>query len=82
MNKNLGPAQIIQILPKYIQALCSDSALCLSGEQTIATPERKELATKSIKLIQENLIFLEQILSQSKLNDELTLDKISEERSA
>lgn len=78
----MNVAEINQILPKYIQALYSDSTLYFSGEETIATPERKALVTRNIKLIQEKLSFLEQVLNQSGLGDSVTLEKISQERSA
>ena len=41
MNENQNPIEIIQILPKYVQALYSDGALYFSGEATIATESRK-----------------------------------------
>lgn len=77
----MNVAEIIQILPKYVQALYSDSILYFSDEETIATPERKSLVIRDIKLIQEKLSFLEQVLSQSGLGDSVTLEKISQERS-
>lgn len=77
----MNVAEIIQILPKYVQALYSDSILYFSDEETIATPERKSLVIRDIKLIQEKLSFLEQVLNQSGLGDSVTLEKISQERS-
>ena len=76
----MNVAEIIQILPKYVQALYSDSILYFSDEETIATPERKSLVIRDIKLIQEKLSFLEQVLNQSGLGDSVTLEKIAQER--
>jgi len=55
----MNAVEIIQILPKYVQALYSDSTLYFCGEETIATPERKALVLNNIKLIQEKLNSLE-----------------------
>jgi hypothetical protein len=62
MNENLDPVKIIQILPKYVQALYSDSTLYLSGEETIATPERKAILLNGIALIKEQIASLEKII--------------------
>jgi hypothetical protein len=78
----MNVAEIIQILPKYVQALYSDSTLYFSGEETIATPERKALVIRDIKLIQEQLSSLEQVLGQNRLDDSVTLEKMLQERSA
>jgi hypothetical protein len=52
-------AKILQLMPKYMQALHNDSVLYFSDEATIATPERKVMLIKNIKMIQEQLSFLE-----------------------
>lgn len=62
MNENLDPAKIIQVLPKYVQALYSDSALYFSGDETIATPERKAIVLNDISLIKEQIASLEKII--------------------
>jgi len=46
--------------------------LYFSGEETIATPERKALVIRDIKLIQEQLSSLEQVLGQNRLDDSVT----------
>lgn len=76
----MNPIEIIQILPKYAQALYSDSVLYFSGEETIASPERKALVISNIKLIQDKLTSLEMMLSQNRLDDSVTLDKMPQER--
>lgn len=78
----MNVAEIIQILPKYVQALYNDSTLYFSGEETIATPERHALLIKSIRLTQAALSSLEQIVIQNKLDDSVTLEKVSREKSA
>jgi len=62
MNENLNPIEIIQILPKYVQALYSDSVLFFSGEATIATEVRKEAVLNDIALIKGQIAALEKIL--------------------
>jgi hypothetical protein len=62
MNENLDPAKIIQILPKYVQALYSDSVLYFSGDETIATLERKAIVLNDIALIKEQIASLEKII--------------------
>ena len=62
MNENLNPIEIIQILSKYVQALYSDSVLYFSGEETIASPERKSLVLNDIALIKEQIVSLEKII--------------------
>lgn len=78
----MNVAEIINILPKYVRALYNDSTMYFSGEETIATPERKALVIRDIKLIQEKLNVLEQVLGRNILDDSVILEKISEERSA
>lgn len=56
-------AKILQLLPKYMQALNNDSVLYFSDEETIATPERKVLLTKDIAMIEELLTFLKKNLA-------------------
>jgi len=62
MNENQNPVEIIQILPKYVQALYSDGVLYFSGEVTIATEARKATLLNDINLIKEQLANLEKIL--------------------
>ena len=62
MEKNISPADIIQILPKYVQALYSDGVLYFSGEPTIATDARKATLINDINLIKENIAALEKVL--------------------
>lgn len=62
MNENQNPIEIIQLLPKYIQALYSDGALYFSGEQTIANDSRKAILLNDINLIKEQIANLEKIL--------------------
>jgi len=58
----MNPNEIIQILPKYVQALYSDGTLYLSGDENIATKERKNLVISDIKLIKANIEALEKAL--------------------
>jgi len=60
-----NPVEIIQILPKYVQALYSDGVLYFSGEVTIATESRKATLLNDINLIKEQLANLEKILGWS-----------------
>ena len=62
MNENHNPIEIIQILPKYVQALYSDGVLYFSGEATIATESRKATLLNDINLIKEQIAHLEKIL--------------------
>lgn len=62
MNENHNPIEIIQILPKYVQALYSDGVLYFSGEATIATEARKATLQNDINLIKEQLTKLEKTL--------------------
>lgn len=62
MNENQNPVEIIQLLPKYVQALYSDGVLYFSGEVTIATESRKATLLNDINLIKEQLANLEKIL--------------------
>jgi hypothetical protein len=48
MNENTKPADIIQTLPKYINALLSDSVLFFSGENAVATEARKQILLQEI----------------------------------
>jgi len=57
-----NPVEIIQLLPKLIQALYSDGALYFSGEATIATESRKTTLQNDINLIKEQIAALEKIL--------------------
>jgi hypothetical protein len=58
----MNPNEIIQNLPKYIQALYSDGTLYWSGDQNIATNERKNIVISDIKLIKANIESLEKAL--------------------
>ena len=58
----MNPNEIIQKLPKYVQALYSDGTLYWSGDETIATNERKNLVISDIKLIKANIEALEKAL--------------------
>jgi len=60
----MNPIEIIQILPKHVQALYSDGVLYFSGEESIATLDRKSLLINDIKLIKEYLDSLEKILGE------------------
>ena len=57
-----NPIHIIQILPKYVQALYSDGVIYFSGETTIATENRKAALQNDINLIKEQITALEKIL--------------------
>lgn len=61
-NKIEDQNTIIQLLPKYVQALYSDATLYWSGDKAIATGERKNLVLNDIKLIKENITALEKLL--------------------
>lgn len=63
MNENLNPIDIIQLIPKLVQALYSDGVLYFSGEATIATDARKATLQNDINLIKEQVTYLEKILS-------------------
>lgn len=60
----MNPIEIIQILPKHVQALYSDGVLYFSGEESIATSDRKSLLVNDIKLIKDHLENLEKILGE------------------
>jgi hypothetical protein len=62
MNENHNPIEIIQLLPKLVQALYSDGVLFYSGEATIATESRKATLQNDINLIKEQLAHLEKFL--------------------
>lgn len=62
MNENQNPIEIIQLLPKLVQALYSDGVLYFSGEATIATDARKATLQNDINLIKEQIANLEKIL--------------------
>lgn len=59
----MNPTEIIQNLPKYVQALYSDGILYWSGDTTISTPERKNLVISDIKLIKSSIESLEKALT-------------------
>lgn len=58
----MSAEEILKLLPKYVQALYSDSVLYFSGEETIATPERKTLVLSNINAIREQLESLEKLI--------------------
>jgi hypothetical protein len=62
MNENQNPIEIIQLLPKLIQALYSDGVLYFSGEVSIATENRKNTLLNDINLVKEQISNLEKIL--------------------
>jgi hypothetical protein len=62
MNENHNPVEIIQLLPKLVQALYSDGVLYFSGEATIATDARKATLQNDINLIKEQIAHLEKTL--------------------
>lgn len=57
-----NPVEIIQLLPKLIQALYSDGVLYFSGEATIATESRKATLLNDINLVKEQIANLEKIV--------------------
>lgn len=54
--------QILQNLPKYVQALYSDGTLYFSEDKDIATTERKNLVLNDIKLIEDNIAALKKLI--------------------
>lgn len=58
----MNPIEIIQILPKHVQALYSDGVLYFSGEESIATADRKLLLINDMKLIKDHIENLEKSL--------------------
>jgi hypothetical protein len=62
MSENKNPIEIIQLLPKIVQALYSDGVLYYSGEALIADNMRKDILLRDINLIKEQLSNLEKIL--------------------
>ena len=54
--------EAVQNLPKYAQALYSDSALYWSGENTIATSERKNIIMQDIQLLKDSIAVIEKAL--------------------
>ena len=55
MRLKMNLIEIIQILPKHVQALYSDGVLYFSGEESIATSERKDMLVNDIRIIEELL---------------------------
>jgi len=47
--------EILQNITKYTQALCGDCMLCFSGDNLIATEDRKALARATLQLVENNL---------------------------
>jgi hypothetical protein len=64
MNEDQNPIEIIQILPKYVQALYSDGVLYFSGEPTIATQNRKATLLNDIAMIKTVIEVLEKIMGE------------------
>lgn len=58
----MNPIEIVQSLPKHMQALYSDAVLYLSNESTIATPERKTLLLNNIQFIKAQIEALEKAI--------------------
>jgi hypothetical protein len=58
--------QILQNASKYNQALYQDGSLYWSGDETLATPERKAIVKSDIQLIKDQLTVLEGALTVSK----------------
>ncbi|HNQ21088.1 MAG TPA: hypothetical protein PKI46_08515 [Bacteroidales bacterium] len=58
----MNPIEIVQSLPKHMQALYSDAVLFLSNESTIATPERKTLLLNNIQFIKAQIEALEKAI--------------------
>ena len=50
--------QILQNVSKYSQALYQDGALYWSGDESLATSERKAMVVADIKLISDQLAIL------------------------
>lgn len=62
MNEDYNPIEIIQIIPKIVQALYSDGVLYFSNEILISDNMRKEILLKDINLIKDQISKLEKIL--------------------
>jgi hypothetical protein len=62
MHENQNPIEIIQILPRYANALCYDGALYFSDEPTIATQSRRAILLNDIAMIKEQIEALEKIM--------------------
>ncbi len=58
----MNTIDIVQSLPKHMQALYSDAVLFLSNESTIATPERKTLLLNNIQFIKAQIEALEKAI--------------------
>jgi hypothetical protein len=63
MGNTNDVTKIMQLLPKYMQALYNDSVLYFSDEETVATSERKAMLAKDIMMIEELLTFLKKNLA-------------------
>jgi len=59
------PQEILDLLPKQIQALFSDATFYFAGQKLIKISERKILIEKDIELIRENLTKIEMILNKT-----------------
>jgi hypothetical protein len=57
----MTPTEIVQTLPRQVQALHNDTALYL--DPVMSTPQRKDLILSSILLIKDRLNDLEKSLS-------------------
>lgn len=64
MDNTRNPFEIIQILPKYAQALYNDGILYFSGEPTIATDARRVAVLNDIAMIKEQIETLEKIIGE------------------
>lgn len=56
--------QSINIIPKYAQALLNDALLYFSNEASLATEERRAILINDIKLLKEQIEYLENIVSK------------------
>ena len=61
----MNPIDIVQSLPKHMQALYSDAVLFFSNEPTLAIPERKTLLLNNIQFIKAQIEALEKAISSS-----------------
>lgn len=58
----MNPIDIVQSLPKHMQALYSDAVLFLSNDPAIAIPERKTLLLNNIQFIKAQIEALEKAI--------------------
>ncbi len=58
----MNPIEIIQALPKRMQALYSDGILYFSQDELSGTAERKTLLTENLKVIKAQIEALEKAI--------------------